>query len=147
MNVLEKTPFIPGPIASAGNIPLSESSSGQPVMAEAILDWFRPITIGVVTAAPQGSADPAMDGVVKETIRSVRTSGCYQAGKGEKLDIQAGGERSWQTGILHCTPDFNVSTDTILIVAGTRFRIVVKADRTANGFVRYELIEDYARTS
>jgi len=141
--VTAKTPFVPGPIISAGKTPLAGSVSGQPILSEAILDWFRDMTIGIVTAAPQGSLDPTQDGVVSETVRSVRTSGCFQPGDPEKLDILPGGERSWQTGLLHTVAAFNVPTDSILVIAQVRYRITFKRDFSANGFVRYDLLEDY----
>lgn len=143
-----KPPFVPGPVACARNVPLYASSSGQPVMGEAILDYFMPMRLGLVTSTPQGSADPAQDGVAKEIIRWVETSGCLQPGKGEKLDILAGGERSWQSAILHTLSDFNVPTDTVIIMADeTRNRIMRKSDFSANGYVRYELLQDYAGPS
>lgn len=147
MNVAEKTPFIPGPVMCARNFTLSSMSSGQPVMAEAILDWFRPMTIGVVTAEPQGSEDESQDGVVKERVRSVRTSGVIEPGEKEKLDILAGGERSWESSVLWTTPDFNVPTDSVIVLDTKRYRVTAKKDFTANGYVRYEIGEDYARTS
>lgn len=137
--VTVQTPFSPGPIASAGAVPLEDSVGGQPVMGETLLDWFRPIVVGTITTAIDEG------GAAKETVREVRTSGCFQAGEGEKLDVQAGGERSWQTGLLHTTPDFNVPTDTLLRIRGVRYRIMKKGDYSVNGFVRYELLETYAR--
>lgn len=143
-----QTPFVPGPIMCGRDFPLSDVSSAQPIMTEAVLDWFRPISIGVVTATPQNGADDAtQDGVVVETTRWVSTSGCWQPGAPEKLEVLAGGERSWDNGILHTTPDFNVPTDTKLIVRGLPYRVMSKLDYSANGYCRYELVEDYARSS
>lgn len=138
-----RTPFVPGPVACARDVPLVVSSSGQPILDEALLDYFAPIIIGLITTKIQNSDDPRVDGTSKETVREVRTSGCFQAGPGESLAIGSGGERSWQNGLLHTTPDFNVQTDTILRIAGVRYRIMKKGDWSVNGFVRYELLEDY----
>lgn len=139
----EKTPFVPGPLTCARDFVLSDSSSGQPVMNEATLDFFRPITIEVVTSDPQGSEDPTQDGVAKETVRAVRTSGCVQPGDSEKLQILSEGERARDAALLHTMPDFNVPLDTIIRVDGMRYRIMKKKDHRQNGFVRYELLEDY----
>lgn len=142
----EKTPFVPGPIACAGDVPLSDSSSGQPVMAEAILDYFRPITIGVVTTVVQnGDEDPTQDGVVKEITRTVRTAGVVRPGGPEKLEVLSGGERSWQSSVLYTTPDFNVDTDTKIVIEGTNYRVMSSTDYSVNGYVRYDLEEDYER--
>lgn len=144
-NQSEEVPFVVGPVASAGLTPLSRSSSGQPIMSEAILDWFRPMTIGVVTAEIQGSDDPTMDGVAKSIVRFVTTNGCVQPGKATKLDIQAGGERSWASCVMHTTPDFNLDTDNVVLIEDTRYRIMEARDFSVNGYIRYELAEDYER--
>lgn len=143
----ETPPFVPGPVACAGDVPLSESSSGQPVMAEAILDWFRPMWISVITTTIQGTDDDdTQDGIAKEVERKVQTSGCVQAGDDEKLDIKAEGERSWASCMLHTTPDFNVPTDTVMRVEGTKYRVVAVKDMSVNGYIRYKLQEDYERS-
>lgn len=140
----EQTPFVPGPIACARDVPLSEASSGQPVMGDVLLDWFRPLRIGRVTASIGSSLAPETDGVATESVRWVRTSGVVLNGAGEKLEITAEGERSWQNALLFTTADFDVPTDSVIQIKGVRFRVMKKADRTVNGFARYELLEDYA---
>lgn len=138
-------PIIPGPINSAGTRPLLAGVGGQPDVAEAILDWFVPMVIGVISVAIGDGAegDEASAGVAKETVREVRTNGCFLAGDGEKLDVQAGGERSWENGTLYTFPDFDVPTDVRVRLAGMRYRIMKKGNYSANGYVRYELLEDY----
>ncbi len=142
--VAPKAPFAPGPIALGREVPLSASSSGQPVM-EAILDWFRPMTIGVVSSKPQGGADPAAAGVTRQSTREVKTEGCLQAGDGEKLEILDEGERSIASGLLHTTPDFNVPNDSAIVIDKVRFRVMSKKDFSVNGFIRYEITQDYER--
>lgn len=144
-NLSEDVPFVLGPVASAGAVPLSRSSSGQPVMAEAILDWFRPMTIGVVTSQIQDGTDPSMDGVAKQVVRYQITNGCVQPGKATKMDIQAGGQRSWQSCVMHTTPDFNLDTDSVILIEDTRYRVMEVRDFSVNGYLRYELLEDYER--
>lgn len=135
-------PFVPGPLTCGRDFPLSQFSSGQPQLT-AILDWFVPIEIEVVTSAPQGGGDPADEGVAKETLRKVKTSGCVQPGDPTRLQIASEGERARDNMLLHTTPDFNVDLDTVVRVDGTRFRVMGKKDHSRNGFVRYDLLEDY----
>lgn len=142
--VTVQVPFAPGPVFSAGSLPLRHSSGGQPFMGETLLDWFEPMVLGVITTVIQtGEEDETQNGVAKETVREVATQGCFQAGTGEKLDIQSVGERSWQNGVLHTMSDFNVPTDSIIRNCAVRYRIKAKGDYSTNGFIRYELVEDY----
>lgn len=140
-------PFVPGPIISAGAVSLSDSISGQPYMTESLLDYFRSITIGVVTAAIQDTSVDTQDGTARETIRWTTTYGCFQPGSAEKLEIKPEGERSWKNGVLHTLPAFNVPTDTVLIVKNARYRVMETKDFSDNGYVRYQLLETYVRRS
>ncbi len=141
-------PLIPGPLSNAKDLSLPDNTSGQPQIGQALLDWFRPMVIGVVTQTPQDGGDSAeierLDGTVKEVVREIRTSGCLNLGKGAKLDIQPGGNRAWQNAMLWTTPEFNQPANTLIIVAGVRYRVFKPYDYSANGFVQYELTQDYA---
>lgn len=144
MSVPSRT-FAHAPIACAARRGLNGFVSGQPVVKEAILDTFRPIVIGVATTSIEGDANPRRSGRAKTFFRDVQTSGCFQAGPGEKLEVQAEGERSLQNALLHTTPDFNVPTDTLVKIDGTNYRVMAVRDYSVNGFVAYELTEDYER--
>jgi hypothetical protein len=139
--ISDVVPFAPGPIASAGRVPLSRSLSGQPVVGDALLGMFSSIVVGVISTRNNAL------GVAVETIREVRTAGVWQPGEGEKLEIEAEGERSWANGLLHTAADFNVPTDSGILIEGVRYRILSKKDFSRNGFVRYELLEGYAHAA
>lgn len=135
---------LPGPIACARDVPIGEASSGMPDASSALLDLFRPLRLGVVSDRPQsGNGADADEGEVKEQIRWVNSSGVVQAGDGEKLEILPEGDRSWESALLHCAADFNVATNSVIIVKGTRYRVTKRADWSASGFYRYELMQDY----
>lgn len=137
-------PFAPGPIQCGRDFPLSDSSSGMPNVADALEDLFRPIRIGVVTPSPNdGELDAAADGEVEEVVRYVDTEGSAQAGDGERLDITADGDRSWDSMTLYTRPNFNVATNTLVALKGARYRVTKKADWTPSGYVRYEMTQDY----
>ena len=142
--ITAQTPFVPGPIVSAGATSLADSISGQPFISEGLLDYFRAMLIGIVSARIQGSAVDTLDGTAKTTIIWKLTQGILQPGNSEKLSIQAEGERSWQNGLLHTTPDFNVATDTILIIKDVPYRVMEKKDFSVNGYVEYQILETYA---
>ena len=139
--VSDAVPFAPGPIASAGRVPLAQSLSGQPTIGDALLGLFSAIVVGVITTRNNAA------GVAVETVREVRTAGVWQPGEGETLEIKEEGERSWQNGLLHTAADFNVATDCGIRIDGVRYRITGKKDFSRNGFVRYELLEGYAHAA
>jgi len=124
----------PGPVLSAGTTVKVVDAVPMPSMRGAILGWFRPLIIGFTTSQIQE------DGTNKPFFRELQTSGVLQP-RGEKLDRQSGGGRSWQHWELHCLPNLVVNTNDRIRIKNTWYTVMEKADYTANGFVRYDLTE------
>lgn len=132
----------PGPVFSAGSAPTIEAAqSTLPYMASTIRGWFKPLTIGILSTVIAEAGDD--QGEAKNTIRELLTSGVIQAGSPEKLSVQPEGERSWENATLHVLPQLDVPTGTKLQINGTLFEVMVRQDWSANGYMRYELIQSY----
>lgn len=140
-----KFPIIPGPVVSAKNLGgVRTMSAPLPNVSRALMDWFRPMIVGVITNSI--SSDAASAGEAVTTAREARTSGVILDMDGAKLEIGADGERSWDSATFYCLPDLDVGTDTILKIKGVPFRVMGKKDRSECGFLRYEISQDYAAT-
>ncbi len=136
------TAINPGPVMSAGkNQTIVGAQTTQPSMRGTILGWFKPMIIAVVTEAiiPSGPRQ----GEVAQTEREIFTSGMMQPGDAEKLDVRAEGQRSWENWVLHVFPQLDVKTDTVIKIKGTPYRVMKRTDYIINGYVRYEIVEDY----
>jgi hypothetical protein len=105
------------------------------------------MVVGIVTAQPDTTGEPAKVGTVTEVIREENTSGCLLPGDPEDLDIAPAGARSWQSNLLYTVPSFNVPTDTRLRINGMKYRVMKKRDFSVNGYVKYWLVEGYQNAS
>lgn len=131
-----------GPVLSAGgNRTIAECIAPQPSVRGTLAGWFRPLTIAVATERI-ASEGPRV-GQVVQSFHEVKTSGMVQPGEGESLEIKQGGERSWKTAVLHVYRQLDVPTDTLIKVKGVSYRVTKKQDFEANGYIRYELLQDY----
>lgn len=143
MSNVSPTAINKGPVFRAGLAPsIVAAQTTLPSMRGTLTGWFKPMVIGVVTEAIAEGGD--QDGQAKATVREVKTSGMMQPGDAEKLTIESQGQRSWDNFILHVYPQLDVKTDTRITVRGVPFRVMGKKDFTANGYIRYDLMEDYA---
>ncbi len=132
----------PGPVLSAGkNQTIVGAQTTQPSMRGTILGWFKPMIIAVVTETI--IAQGPRQGEVGERESEVFTSGMMQPGDAERLDVRAEGQRSWENWVLHVFPQLDVQTDTIIKIKGTPYRVMRRTDYIANGYVRYEITEDF----
>lgn len=137
------TPTInPGPVLCAGRVAtITDAIAPQPSVRTTLTGWFKPMTIGVVTEGI--IAEGARAGEAGETVHEIRTSGMMQPGDGETLDIKAEGQRSWKTAVLHVYRQLDVETDTVLKIKDVRYRVTAKKDFVENGYIRYELLQDF----
>ena len=131
-----------GPVFQAGLAKtIVSAQTTLPSMRGTLAGWAKPIVIGVVTTTIASEGDN--DGQAQPSVRDVRTSGVLQPGDAEKLEIGAEGERSWANWVLHVYPQLDVPTDTRLQIEGKFYRVTGRTDYNANGFIRYDLAEDY----
>lgn len=138
-------PIIPGPVLCAKDLgDLTVMSSPLPNVGAELLDWFRPMIVGIATTLIAGDDDAAHAGEAVTSFREQRTQGVIKTGDGEVLSVKAEGERSWDSAIFYCLPDLNVPTDTLIRIEGTPYRVMEKKDRSASGFIRYVISQDYA---
>lgn len=130
-----------GPVRRAGLAKsITDAQTTLPSMSGTLLNWFKPMIVGVVTEAIAAGGE--RDGQSVATVRQVRTSGVILPDE-EKLEIKSEGQRTWVRVVLYVHPNLNVQTDTRLTIKGTPYRIMGKKNRTASGFIRYKMIEDY----
>lgn len=142
MNKGASSTINPGPVFQAGLAPSIEAAqTTQPSMRGTLAGWFKPMTIGVVTEAITGGGET--DGQAKASVRELKTSGMMQPGDAEQLTIQSQGQRSWDNFMLHVYRQLDVRTDTRIIIKDVPYRVMGRKDFIANGYIRYDLMEDY----
>ncbi len=135
--ITQISPVSSGPVASAGRTSMANGLAPMPSMSSTILGWFNPLIVGVVSTSPQE------DGTVKELVREIRTSGVLQPALEQKLDMQAGGARTWRRWWLHVAPSLRLDPNDRIRLQGVLYRVAEKMDYSVAGYIRYTLLEDY----
>lgn len=135
--MIPKHAMNPGPVFSAGKRGgIVDCLAGGPSMDTTIRGWFKPIVVGVQTSVPQPG------GTFKEIFRDTNTSGVLQPDE-ERIDRQPGGNRSWQHWVLHCLPEMVLKTNDRIRIGKNLFRVDLKRDFNAYGYIRYSLTQDF----
>lgn len=113
-----------------------------PSVAQTILGGFKPMIIAVVTEKIVDEGDRA--GEVDQAEHEVRTAGSLQPGDPQKLDVKAEGQRNWENWILYVLTALDVENDTVIKIAGTPYRVMTRKDFSDFGYIRYDLLQDFA---
>lgn len=123
-------------IQNGKNLPLNQSSGTMPDLSGAILNWFQPMTFGVVTKT-------VVNFQVRETKVDVTFQGVWQPMKPQSIRMKPEGQRSWKWFTVHALPSLQLTPDEVITYLGVQYRVADKLDYKLDGFVEYHLCQDY----
>ncbi|MDR2676134.1 MAG: hypothetical protein LBC18_15030 [Opitutaceae bacterium] len=129
---------MPAALVNASARPLAETGgAGLPFVGGAMTGWFRPLTAGVVTKA-------IVDFEAVETVAQITFRGVRQPLNPKRLDLKPEGQRAWKWDTLHCEPSLKLKNDDVVMLDGTRHRVMNVSDFSEYGYMYYEIAEDFA---
>ena len=123
-------------INNACDIPLNANSGTAPNMADAMLDWFQPMTFGVITKT-------VVSFQTVESIIDIDFMGLWQPLTGRQLKMESQGQRAWNSFMLHADLAIELKIDDIIIYLTKQYRVIANKDYSLYGYRYYELVEDW----
>lgn len=128
-------------ISNGKDRPLSASfSSGLPDVASAVTQNLQPVKIRVIKKTQ-------IAGYTQETFTEIKTMASRQPMRDEEIVIKPEGQRSWTWEKVHSLPDLNLKLDDIFIWNDIRYRVMSRRNWAQYGYVEYEVVSDFNRTS
>lgn len=128
-----------GLLFDAASQPITGAST-VPNVGTAILGLFQPLALGIVT-----QEQDKITFEVKNTVRTVETSGSIQSLKARELELKPEGERSWIWLKIYALPDLILKPGDIIVVEGLKYKVMGSNPRAfAYGYAQYHVVDDYA---
>lgn len=121
---------------NAKNIPLNAQAGSVPDVSGAMLDWFQPMTFGVVVKTVEGFQS-------YETMTNVNFQGVWQPLTERQLLLKPEGQRAWSWFWLHAEPSLVLDTDQVVTYLGKQYRVMSNKDYRLYGYIEYHLVEDW----
>ena len=122
-------------IQNGKNTPLNVKTGTVPDVGGALLDWFQPMTFGIVTK---------IEGIqVQETVEEIAFRGVIQPMDGRTLMQKPEGERKWNWFQVHAEPQLSLNIDDTIVYLGTQYRVMKYKDFSLYGYAYFEIVEDY----
>lgn len=118
------------------NTALNANTGGVPNVNDAMLEWFQPMTFGVVSTEVDNFQ------AVQEKV-SVSFQGVWQPFTDRQLQMKPEGQRSWSWWTCHADPSLVLDTDSIITYLGVQYRVLYQRDYRLYGYVEYHLVQDY----
>lgn len=112
-------------------------TSGMPQMRDTLTGWEVPLTLIKITQSIVNG-----DRVEKRT--PINFLGVWQPLKDEQLQFKPENLRSWSWYWVHAKAGtLNLKTGDKIEFQNIRYKVMARKDYSLNGFIEYEVIEDY----
>lgn len=123
-------------IKNGKDTPLNQGAGSFPNMETTITDWLTPMVFGVVTKELIGFQ-------AVESMVEVSFKGVWQPLTQQRLAIKPEGQRAWSWYWLHAETVLDLQVDSVVTFRGQQYRVMARKDYKLNGYLEYELIQDY----
>jgi hypothetical protein len=129
------------PLFNASSIPLGAQATGLPDVSGALLGWFRPLTFTRIVKTTRSFR------VVEERV-AVAAEGMVVPFNTQQLMVKPEGQRAWKWRTIFATPALQLSNDDVVTQQNpdgttTSYRVMMKKDFSAHGYLTYDVVEDY----
>ena len=126
------------PLVNGKDIPMAQSTTGLPDVSQAIIQYFQPVTVGLIKNTQVNGRTQT---VVQKYINTHGTRIAVQ----NKLVISKTGERFWNSEEVYFTSEINLSPDDLFLWNNMQFRVLAIESWTEYGYNKYSVVQDYTR--
>ena len=125
-------------ITNGKDLDFDQSSAGLPNVADAIMQLFQPVTVGIISSTQVNGRTQTIIGKYIKT-RGVRIE------IANDLKISKTGERLWECSDVYFLRDVELKGDDLFLFNLVQYRVLVTEPWPEYGFNRYHVAQDYTK--
>ena len=123
-------------INNAKDVPLNTNTGTLPDMADTLMDWFQPLTFGLITKTVSAFQ-------LIETVVDISFHGIIQPLSGKQIAMKPEGQRQWNWIMVHSDLRLSLQIDDVVIFLGEQYRVQNKKNYSLYKYKYYELVQDW----
>ncbi len=127
-------------ISDARDILLDQNPGTLPNMSSALLNWFQKLTFIKIQKT-------VVDFDTVEAEQEYYAQGVKYVMKPQDVQTKPEGQRMWIWSTILALPDLVLEPDEIIQFGTIRYRVKDKYDWKEYGFIQYDIIQDYQRST
>lgn len=127
-------------IKNGKDFPFDQITSGLPDVSQAIIQFFQPVTVGIISSTQ-------IDGYTQSLVaRYIKTSG-VRTQRQNNLVISKTGQRIWDSVDIYFLSDVILKADDIFLFQDIQYRVIVVDPWTEYGYNHYACVQDFTNIS
>lgn len=126
------------PIVNAKDTPLNQSTSRLPNVGLAVIQYFQPVTVGIINSTQVKGRTQTLVG------KYISTQGVRIANN-NKLVITKTGERFFATEDVYFLSEILLKSDDLFLFNDTQYRVLASEEWTEYGYNKYSVTQDYTK--
>lgn len=126
------------PIVNAKDTPLNKSTSRLPNVRLAIIQYFQPVIVGIISATQ-------VNGRTQTIIEKYISTQGVRIANNNKLVISKTGERFFNTEEIYFLSEILLKPDDLFLFNTTQYRVLATKQWTEYGYNKYSVTQDYTK--
>lgn len=125
-------------VTNGKDLPFGQSLAGLPNVAQAVIQYFQPVTVGIISATQ-------INGRTQTIVQSYISTQGVRIAQDNKLVITKTGERFWSSENVYFTSDVVLKADDLFLFNSKQYRVLAVEAWTEYGYNKYSVLEDYTK--
>ena len=126
------------PITNGKDLEWGQSLAGLPNVAIAVIQYFQPVTVGIIKSTQ-------VNGRTQTIVESYIETQGVRIAKDNKLVITKTGERFWANEDVYFLSDILLKPDDLFLFNKIQYRVLALESWPEYGYNKYTVLQDYTR--
>lgn len=128
----------PVPIVNGKDLPFGQSLAGLPNVAAAVIQYFQPVTVGIIKSTQ-------VNGRTQTIVQQYVCTQGVRIATDNKLIISKTGERFWAHEDVYFLSEILLKPDDLFLWNNLQYRVLAIEAWTEYGYNKYTVLQDYTK--
>lgn len=126
------------PIINGKDLPFGQSASGLPDVSSAVINYFQPVTVGIISSIQ-------VNGRTQTIVEKYISTQGVRIATNNKTVISKTGERFWSHEDVYFVSEILLKTDDLFLFNKTQYRVLEIEGWPEYGYNKYTVLQDYTK--
>ena len=123
-------------VTNGKDLPFGQSLAGLPDVSQAVIQYFQPVTVGIIKATQ-------INGRTQTIVQTYCKTQGVRIATDNKMVITKTGERFWANENVYFKSDVVLKVDDLFLFNNKQYRVLAVEAWTEYGYNKYTVMQDF----